>query len=446
MPLRVRPQAAGREALVDPAAHGQRVVEDRGVLVLAAPRHARCRRRSPAAPRAAPGCRAPARRTAPAARRRRATASSISRRISASTTTEWIAREVQRRRPRAMQRDDRRPQPARRGDELVRRRRAGDRAPAGETTIRVSRGDQVGVLHDAEHLAGRRQHGEVADAAIEHVQPHLAAQPVGRAPCRPAPSSPPRRARRRSSPPATTRVRRSRSVRIPSDRRRGRRRPRWRPRRSSAAPPRGCCVCGGQTTSGLRMSAATGWCAGAARPLARRPRRREAPAVQQRARDELQRLGPAEQPAGDVGRDAVADRVLARRAPVKPVGRPGEHRGVPEELADAEEVEHAPVQWTSSTAPLRTTRRCPTGSAPWEKTVVPAGVHARPRRRPATRWTSASSSASNGGWWRRKSATSAAVGAVSRSPEPRSTAGPSGRPGSACRRTSRRSSSSLCTG
>ena len=70
---------------------------------------------------------------------------------------------------------------------------------------------------------------------------------------------------------------------------------------------------------------------------------REAPAVQQRARDELQRLGPAEQPAGDVGRDAVADGVLlgARR---EAGGQAGEHRGLPEELADAQQVEHAPVQ------------------------------------------------------------------------------------------------------
>ena len=50
----------------------------------------RCRRRSPAAPRAAPGCRAPARRTASAPPRRPRPASSISRRMSASTTTEWM--------------------------------------------------------------------------------------------------------------------------------------------------------------------------------------------------------------------------------------------------------------------------------------------------------------------------------------------------------------------
>ena len=70
--LRVDPQAAGRRGPRRPGGSTrQRVLEDRGIR---RPRRAtppRCRRRSPAAPRAAPGCRAPARRTASAPRRRR---------------------------------------------------------------------------------------------------------------------------------------------------------------------------------------------------------------------------------------------------------------------------------------------------------------------------------------------------------------------------------------
>ena len=97
-----------------------------------------------------------------------------------------------------------------------RRRRAGDRRAQVKRRPRLG-GDEVGVLDDAEHPAGRRDDGEVADAAIEHVQPHLAAQPVGRHRVGRRRHRLARRARRADSPPATTRVRRSRSVRIPSD-------------------------------------------------------------------------------------------------------------------------------------------------------------------------------------------------------------------------------------
>ena len=277
---RVHPQAAGHEALVDPAADRQRVVEDRGILVLAAPRHRAVDvgARQRLAPRQAAE-------RQPGERRRRRPGvgdGELDQPADERVDDDRVdAREVQRRRPRAVQRDDGGPQVARRGGELVRGRRAGDRGPQVKRRPRLG-GDQVGVLHDAEHPAGRREHGEVAHAAIEHVQPHLAAQPVGR-----------------------DRV--------------GRRRHRLRDRRIEGQPAghHACAqvaigedperpaevddgdvapvslircaasrmlVCGAQTNSALRMSAATGWCAGrGVAPARSSAPPREAPAVQERA-------------------------------------------------------------------------------------------------------------------------------------------------------------------
>ena len=133
VPFASTSQAARHEALVDAAADGQRVVErSRGPC----PRRAtppRCRRRSPEAPRAARGCRAPATRTASAPRRRLATASSIRRRIERVHDDRVDPREVQRRRPRTMQRDDGRAQVARRLGELARSSTRARSRPAGGT-------------------------------------------------------------------------------------------------------------------------------------------------------------------------------------------------------------------------------------------------------------------------------------------------------------------------
>ena len=127
-----------------------------------------------------------------------ATASSISRRMSASTTTEWMpamcsgavrarcSATIVGRRSRAA------------CDELVGRRRARDRGAQVKRRPRLG-GDEVGVLDDAEHLAGGRQR-RGSGGRRDRACPATPRCPAGRPPrCRPAPSSPPRRARRRTA-------------------------------------------------------------------------------------------------------------------------------------------------------------------------------------------------------------------------------------------------------
>ena len=152
-----------------------------------------------------------------------------------------------------------------------------------------------------------------------------------------------------------------------------------------------------------------------------RPRRaHEAPAVQQRARDELQRLGPAEQPAGDVGRDPVADGVLlgARRE----AGRQArEHRRLPEELADAQQVERRARR--ARARPRRCARRA--GARPARRpgrrpSCPPGGPRPRRRRRRAARRRRRARRTAGGGAGSRRPRPPS--GAVSRSPAPRSTA------------------------
>ena len=193
-------------------------------------------------------------------------------------------------------------------------------------------------------------------------------------------------------PSAITRVRRSRSVRIPSPSRRRRRR-RTSPRpRSSAAPPSRIVVSGAQTTSGRRTSASHRLVGRVGRLLAGRA---QAPAVQQRARQVAQRLGPSQRWRGR-RRPGCADRSCRSCArAVKPVGRPDSIEACPKSSPTPSRSSVRPSR-TSSTAPLRTTRRWLTGSAPCEKIVVPAGWCSSSAAA-ATRATSSSPSASNGG-------------------------------------------------
>ena len=77
-------------------------------------------------------------------------------------------------------RDHGRAQLARGGGQVLDALRAGD--PLAQEERRAGlHGDQVEILDDAEDLAGGRDDREMAEAAIEHVEQHLAAQPVGRA-------------------------------------------------------------------------------------------------------------------------------------------------------------------------------------------------------------------------------------------------------------------------
>jgi hypothetical protein len=64
---------------------------------------------------------------------------------------------------------------ARDDGELVRVRRARDRGAQEEGRAALG-GEQVHVVDDTEQRARRRQHREVADAAVEHLDEHLAAE------------------------------------------------------------------------------------------------------------------------------------------------------------------------------------------------------------------------------------------------------------------------------
>ena len=86
-----------------------------------------------------------------------------------------------------------------------------------------------------------------------------------------------------------------------------------------------------------RLDGLVGWVGGL---LARRS---QAPAVQQRARQVAQGLGPPQGGAGDVGGDEQARRLLVR-AHGEAGGQARQHRGLPEQLAHPEQVERAPVE------------------------------------------------------------------------------------------------------
>ena len=83
-------------------------------------------------------------------------------------------RHLGRRHARGVQLDHGRPQPRRRGGDLVDRRRPGERRAQLEGAAGHDR-HQVRVLDHAEHAAGGGDHRAVADAAVEHVQQRLAA-------------------------------------------------------------------------------------------------------------------------------------------------------------------------------------------------------------------------------------------------------------------------------
>ncbi len=87
-------------------------------------------------------------------------------------------RDVDGRHAGVVQRDDRRAQLGTGLRHLRRRGRARDRRAQVERAARGD-GDEVGVLDHADHPARRRDHREVADPAVEHVEDHLAADAVG---------------------------------------------------------------------------------------------------------------------------------------------------------------------------------------------------------------------------------------------------------------------------
>ena len=115
--------------------------------------------------------------------------------------------------------------------------------------------------------------------------------------------------------------------------------PRSRPRRSSASPPRGSARRRGTAAAAVRISVATRRCTGSAATAAARA---AGLVVDDRAGDEPQHVRAGQQRAHDVGGDAVADRVLAG-AGLEAGRQPGDHRGVPEQLTRAEQVQDPPV-------------------------------------------------------------------------------------------------------
>ena len=120
----------------------------------------------------------------------------------------------------------------------------------------------------------------------------------------------------------------------------------------------------------------------------------QAPAIQQRARQVAQRLGPSQ--VGRATSAGIRRQVVSSCArAVKPAGRPDSIEACPKSSPTPSRSSVRPSR-TSSTAPLRTTRRWLTGSAPCEKIVVPAGWFSSSAAA-ATRATSSSPSASNGG-------------------------------------------------
>ena len=180
------------------------------------PRPARCRRPSPGRARGGRSCPAPATRRRPAggrarARPARSAAASRCRGCEAITRADRRRRRAPRRAGRRPWADSSRAATATSAGVVAR----GD--PRAQTNgARRSDGDQVDVVDDAEQAAVGVEHRQVADAAVEHLHHRLGARAVG--------GHGPRRGGHDlalsgvgpSAPAATTRVRRSRSVTIPS--------------------------------------------------------------------------------------------------------------------------------------------------------------------------------------------------------------------------------------
>ena len=141
-----------------------------------------------------------------------------------------------------------------------------------------------------------------------------------------------------STPAATTRERRSRSVMIPSV-------PSPRSTTTEVAPASAIRraasridVSGEQITSGGAHQLGHR----PQRRVGRRLGRRAAGRLQQRARHVAHAGRARQQRQRHLGADAVAERVL-RRDRREPGRQPRQHRGVPEQLAGAEQVQHAAV-------------------------------------------------------------------------------------------------------
>ena len=196
---------------------------------------------------------------------------------------------------------------------------------------------------DAQDLAGGRHDREVAEAAIEHLEQHVAAEPVGAAGVR-------RRRHRgrdgrvagqpaRDDPCAQVAVGEDpeRPVAELDDH------ATWPRRPSSAAPPRG------SASRARRRPARRGSARRRAGRAGRRAGLRSTSASQlgrgleQRAGDEPQaRRAPTAARAAISAPDPVAQRVLGGPR-LEPGGKPRQHRRVPEQLALAQQVEHATV-------------------------------------------------------------------------------------------------------
>ena len=215
----------------------------------------------------------------------------MSRRVSASTTTECTA---------AMRSGSAR---ARCSATIVGRssriacdegvdRSAPARSPrAGETDVRVSAATRSASSTTPSDPPGRRDDGQVADRRGRACPAAPARRCDRPTPCTAGAVMAAATGSSGDMPSAITRVRRSRSVRIPS--------PIPPPSTTTHVAPAAVIRCaasrivvsGAQTTSGRRTSACDGLVGRVGRLLAGRA---QAPAIQQRARQEAQRLGPSE--------------------------------------------------------------------------------------------------------------------------------------------------------
>ena len=237
---------------------------------------------------------------------------------------------------RVVQRGHGGPEVARDQRELLGVGRPDDRRAQVEGRAALGR-DEVDVVDDPEERAGRRQHREVADAAVEHLDEHLAGHAVagdgvrGRAHDlrdggvgRQAGGQDARAQVAVGEDPEASVAQLhdgARLARVGHVARHG------RDRRVGPAAHRG--------RAQQRRDRPLGGGLARARHPGRRP-------PEERARDVPQRLRPREQRAGDVAREAVALR-LAAGARGEAGGQLREHRGEAEQLAGTEEVEHAAV-------------------------------------------------------------------------------------------------------
>ena len=254
---------------------------------------------------------------------------------------------------------------------------------------------------------------EVAKAAVEHLEQHLAGRGGRRCTCRRAPTSRPRPARRRSGRPATTRVRRSRSVRIPSS-----------PSPSSTTTER--CPGGGHQPRRLpdrrlgpadhRLAASsvpTGWSA-RLRAGSRASRCSSVGGSSSERATNRRPCGRGEQLLGDARRDPVADGVLGG-AGLEAGREARQHRCLAEQLAFAEQVQHLAVGHDLDRAAADHSQ-VPTGRRPAQKTSSrPAAARARrPRRRGRRRPWAAPRTAGGPAGTRASSARSALTAPASR--------------------------------